>query len=156
MFWYDTPLSPKPPGRHRTSIIATPELEFFAKVPTVWDETRVIKAEIGEFVVIARRSGQDWFVGSMNNGTKREIDVPFNFLEEGLQYRARVYRDDPSVDTPTKIRIEDHLVEADESLDVRLKSHGGQAVWLTPSSRLAKAVQPQPDSQSSSTSKLQN
>ncbi|MCO6048168.1 glycoside hydrolase family 97 protein [Aeoliella sp. ICT_H6.2] len=157
LYWYDSPLSFEQDGvRSRSRIVETPELELFAKVPTVWDETKVLRGEIGQYAVIARRSGDDWFLGAMNNKQPRELEVPLNFLEKEQQYHARVYRDDSTIDTLTNIRIEGQLVEADESFDIRLESHGGQAVWLTPTSRLAQDVQVQPDSLSSSHSQLQD
>ena len=142
MFWYDTPLSPAPPGKHNNPIVDTPELEFFAKVPTVWDETRVVEGEIGKYAAIARRSGNDWFIGVMNNEKHRELEIPLDFLTAGDNYNARVYRDDPSVNTQTHIHIEDQLVEAGDRMSVRLLPNGGQAMWLSPSRHLAKGDYP--------------
>ena len=49
-------------------------MEFLGPVPTVWDETRVLDASIGDYVVVARRSGRDWYVGAMTDWTPRELD----------------------------------------------------------------------------------
>ncbi|MCO6047456.1 glycoside hydrolase family 97 protein [Aeoliella sp. ICT_H6.2] len=133
MYWYDTPLAAEADGMpSRSRIVDSPELEFFAQVPTVWDETRVIRGEIGKYAVIARRSGQDWFVGAMNSGTERELEVPLDFLTDSTSYKARVYSDDPKLDTPTRVRIDEQLVDSDAELTIDLQPNGGQAMWLRP------------------------
>ncbi|QDU57362.1 glycoside hydrolase family 97 protein [Aeoliella mucimassa] len=133
LFWYDAPLDPEHTGSVPAGRIAeTPELEFFAKMPTVWDETRVLTGEIGEYAVIARRSGQQWFVGAMNNKTERTLQLPMDFLSEGEQYQAKIYRDDPSLETITKIRVDEESVDAQSSLSIKLLPNGGQAMLLTP------------------------
>jgi alpha-glucosidase len=134
LFWYDTPVTPRPNGSHRNPMFDAPELEFFAKVPTVWDDTRVVRGDIGRYVVIARRSGQDWFVGAMNADEKRDLTVPLDFLDSEHHYKARLYCDDPNVDTETRVRIDEKIVDADTRLTVSLPANGGQAIWLTPES----------------------
>jgi alpha-glucosidase len=54
-------------------------MEFLSQVPVVWDETRVLKASVGEYIVVARRSGDTWFIGGMagEKGQKFEIDLDF-------------------------------------------------------------------------------
>ena len=55
-------------------------LAFLSKVPTVWDETRVLSATVGEHILVARRSGSDWYVGALTNWTPRDLEVPLSFL----------------------------------------------------------------------------
>jgi alpha-glucosidase len=55
-------------------------MDFLREVPTVWDETRVLDGKLGDYVVIARRKGQDWFVGAMTDWTPREVEIDFSFL----------------------------------------------------------------------------
>src|SRR5205085_10876918 len=55
-------------------------MDFLRTVPTVWDETRVLDGRIGDYVVVARRKGTDWFVGAMTDWTPRELDVDLSFL----------------------------------------------------------------------------
>jgi alpha-glucosidase len=143
LFWYDTPLVPRPDGQHRNTIIDTPELEFFAQVPTVWDETRVIHGDIGEYTVIARRSGNDWYIGALNAGQQRELTVPLDFLEPSHSYKARFYSDDPDAKTLTKVRIDEKSVDASSRLNVSLMPNGGQAIWLTPVESVATATKVQ-------------
>ena len=120
LFWYDRP----------ENIGDEPELEFFKALPTIWDDTKVIHGRIGEYAVIARRSGPNWFIGAMNSGQDRSLDVPLTFLEPGRKYTAYIYSDDPSVQTRTQVRVERRHVEASTVLAVPLSAKGGQAIRL--------------------------
>jgi alpha-glucosidase len=122
IFWYDRP----------SMFGGEPEIEFFQHVPTVWDDTKVINGEIGKFATIARRSGDDWFIGTINNSEPRELKVSLAFLDGGKKYTAHLYSDDQSVATRTKVGIETRAVDARTILNVPLRAAGGQAVWITP------------------------
>jgi alpha-glucosidase len=139
LFWYDTPLVPRPDETYRNVIVETPELEFFAQVPTVWDDTRVIYGDIGAYTVIARRSGNDWYVGALNAGDQRELTVPLDFLDPSHSYKARVYSDDADAKTLTQVRIDEKSVDANTRLKVSMAPNGGQAIWLTPVESVAAA-----------------
>ena len=58
-------------------------MEFLGRSPRVWDETRVLDAKIADYVVVARRSGRDWYVGAMTDWTPRELEIDFSFLPAG-------------------------------------------------------------------------
>ena len=134
LYWYDRP--PTSPhgkggaGGSQRLIGNEPELEFFDHVPTVWDETRVIHGEIGQYAVIARRSGAQWFLGCMNAGESRALTVPLDFLPKGQKFVAHVYRDDETVPTRTHVRIEQCPVDSKAVLTVALSAQGGQAVRI--------------------------
>jgi alpha-glucosidase len=122
LFWYDRP----------ALIAETPELEFYSHLPTTWDDTKVIHGRIGEYAVIARRKGAQWFIGCMNANEPHAFHVPLSFLEKDRQYRAHVYSDDPNVPTRTHVKVERFPVSADTVLTVVLPIHGGQAIRLEP------------------------
>src|ERR1044071_3765739 len=67
-------------------------MEFLSAVPTVWDETRVLDGRIGDYVVVARRSGRDWYVGAMTDWTARELEVDLSFLPAGA-FRMDAYQE---------------------------------------------------------------
>ena len=67
-------------------------LEFIAAIPTVWDETRGLCGEVGKYIAIARRNGNDWYVGAMTDWTSRELVLDLTFLPEG-SYEVELYRD---------------------------------------------------------------
>jgi len=58
-------------------------MEFLGPVPSVWDETKVLDGKIAEYVVVARRNGNDWFVGAMTNWTPRDLEIDLSFLPVG-------------------------------------------------------------------------
>lgn len=71
--------------------------EFIASVPTVWDETRGLDGKVGEYIVMARRSGDDWYVGAMTDWTPRTLSIDLSFLPEG-EYSVEIFRDGANAD----------------------------------------------------------
>jgi alpha-glucosidase len=57
--------------------------EFIAQIPTTWDTTVVLQAEIADYIVIARRKADKWYIGAMTDWTPREFEISFSFLPEG-------------------------------------------------------------------------
>jgi alpha-glucosidase len=55
-------------------------MEFLGPVPTVWDETKVLQAKIGYYVIVARRHGRDWYIGAMTDWSVREFVLDLSFL----------------------------------------------------------------------------
>ena len=68
-----------------------PQLVFNNSIPTVWDETRFLDGEMGKYVVVARRSGSDWYVSMLNAGDKKQISLPLDFLKNRKGYTATLY-----------------------------------------------------------------
>jgi len=58
-------------------------MDFLGPVPSVWDETKVLAGKLGDYVVVARRRGSDWYLGAMTDWTPRELEVTLDFLPEG-------------------------------------------------------------------------
>ena len=136
LFWYDRPASSHSTkggaGGQKGSVGNEPELEFYDHVPTVWDDTKVIHGSIGEYAVIARRSGDNWFIGGMNSGEARSLKVPLKFLEPGKKYTAYIYYDDPAVKTRTHVGIKKQSVTSGTVLDFTMGKQGGMAVRVVP------------------------
>jgi alpha-glucosidase len=125
MYWYDKPSDSRD----------EPELEFFDHVKTVWDDTKVLHGEIGEYITVARRSGDEWFVGTMTNNDARRLNIPLTFLEANKKYKAHVYYDNPSSAKPatrTNVGIKILTVTSKTVLGADLLPSGGQAVWIEP------------------------
>ena len=106
-----------------------PEMEFLEQVPTVWDEVRVLRAEPGDCVVIARRSGRRWFIGGMNDEDARPIELPLDFLNERVPYRATIFSD---VQGSRDARRTVMQATAADVLHVAMEPRGGLAVILEP------------------------
>jgi len=114
LYWYDKP----------SLCDDEPELEFWDKVPTVWDETKVLQGMPGQYITTARRSGTDWFVGTLTSNEGRTVRLSFDFLAKGEKYIASFYDDDDNVPTKTKVKVERKMVTSSTVLDVTLKSSG--------------------------------
>jgi alpha-glucosidase len=108
-----------------------PGLDFIVRVPASWDETRVLQAEVGEFITVARRRGREWYVGSMTDDTPRQLSIPLNFLGPG-KWTAEFWADDPAAGQATKLVIGRLTVTAKDHIDATLVSGGGHAIRLVP------------------------
>lgn len=109
-----------------------PAFKFIKDVPAQWDSMRVLNGEPGEFVTIARRHGQQWYLGSTTNWTPRELHVPLDFLGTG-RYVAEIYEDAADAGThPKDVTIRRQVVTNGEKLTLRLASGGGCAIRFSP------------------------
>jgi len=136
IYWYDRPgSSPRRiggAGGGHNVIGNEPELEFFDHVPTVWDDTKVLYGRIGEYAVIARRSGDNWFIGCMNADKPHTFDIPLDFLEKDRRYTAYIYSDNQAVQTRTHVKITRRNVNSSSVLKIELPPRGGQAMRIHP------------------------
>lgn len=108
--------------------VDAPGADFLPLVPATWDETRALAGRIGQYVAIARRSGEAWYVGAMTNESARELALELSFLGDGA-YEATVWRDG---DAPTQVLRETRRVDAADALELALAGGGGAAVRLVP------------------------
>lgn len=123
LYWYDLPNAYK----------GEKELDFWKHCPTVWDESKALEGEIGEYIVQARRSGNDWFVGAMNGLSARDITLnTAGFLQKGKKYRVEIYNDDPSLQTRTKVSSTEMVIKAGKQLKLHLQASGGAALRFVP------------------------
>ncbi len=110
-----------------------PGLDFMAQVPCTWDETRVLRAEVGQCLVIARRKGDAWYLGGMTAPEPRDLALPLDFLGEG-PFEADLYLDRPS-EGPNAIERRKQAVWATDTLRVTLPRSGGFAARLVRTGR---------------------
>lgn len=107
-------------------------MEFLGPVPTVWDETKVLDAKLGEYVLIARRSGRDWYVGAMTDWTARDLEIDFSFLAGG-SYEIESYEDGLNANrigndyAKTKKQVNNSA-----KLRIKLAAGGGWAARIKP------------------------
>jgi len=105
-----------------------PSFKFIKDVPASWDKTKVINGYPGEYITIARKRGDDWYLGAMTNWTERELEITLDFLEKG-NYTAEIYADEKdSGKFPKKINIKTTKVKAGSKLKINMASAGGLAV----------------------------
>ena len=105
--------------------------DFIAKVPTTFDETIALDGKIAEYITIARRKGNTWFVGSMTNWTPRDCTIDLSFLGEG-SYEAEIFSDGINADREaTDYKKEVRIVTAKDKLNVQLAPGGGWTARIT-------------------------
>jgi alpha-glucosidase len=107
-------------------------MEFLAPVPSVWDDTKVLDGRIAEFVLVARRNGNDWYAGAMTDWTARELEVDFSFLPEG-NFSMEAYQDGVNADRMAgdykKVKMQ---VNKSTKLKIKLAPGGGWAARIHP------------------------
>ena len=109
--------------------------EFLKVMPATWDDTRVLNSKVGEYITVARRSGDVWFVGSVSDQTKRTLDVPLEFLEQGRTYEATLYQDAPNahgLENPEAYDITTATVKRGDVVSAKMAVGGGHAMILRP------------------------
>jgi alpha-glucosidase len=108
-----------------------PGVEFFRGLPTVWDDTVVLSAEVAQHVVIARRSGNRWYLAAMNGDDPVTLKVPLNFLPTGT-WKIRAFSDAADSSThPEKIDEVSRSLASTETLELKLAPAGGYAAVLS-------------------------
>lgn len=120
IFWYDKP----------SYYQGEPEISWFENLETTWDDTKVVSGHPGEHIVMARRKGEDWWIGAMTNNSGRSIEIPTDFLGRGRKYKATVYTDDEKANTRTGVKVAEKTISAGEKLHFDLLPKGGAAILL--------------------------
>jgi alpha-glucosidase len=125
---YETPLAML--ADYPEAYEGQPEFEFIEKVPTVWDDTKVLNGEPAGFVTIARQHGDTWYVGSITNWDARDVEIPLSFLGKG-KYQAKIFADGADADkVATRVSVSEKSVTANDTLKVHLAPGGGWAAIL--------------------------
>jgi len=108
-----------------------PAKGFLKKIPTAWDDTRFIAGRPDEYAVLARRTGDKWYVAGINADSARTVKVPMTFLSDG-KYKATIYRDGKAGATPTntEIIIETITVDRTGTCEVQMPVGGGFGIVL--------------------------
>ncbi|RFB06128.1 glycoside hydrolase family 97 protein [Parvularcula marina] len=110
---------------------------FIEDVPADWEQSIALDGEVGDFIVMARqgRGTDNWYVGVLTDEDARTVKVPLSFLEDGVMYRAKIYKDGRRANylsRPYDISISEEEVTASDTLTFRLGKSGGAAISLEP------------------------
>ncbi len=106
--------------------------DFITSIPTTFDETVALAGKAGEYAVVARKRGNNWYIGAMNNWDARDLKLDFSFLKGGL-YKAEIFKDGVNADrdaTDYKRYVTD--ISSGDILNVHLSNGGGWAAILVP------------------------
>lgn len=125
IYWYDRP--EKSPARaggagSAESVIRKDAVTgFYCSIPTVWDDTRFLEGEMGEYAVVVRRSSSDWYISILNAGEKRRISLPLDFLKDTSGYKATLYYQAPGKKKDV-VSIKDIRVQPSVTIEVENNS----------------------------------
>ena len=110
--------------------IGQPGFEVIKKMPATWDETHVPVAEVDQYISIARRKNDNWFIGTITNHEGREINLNFKFLPSG-KYSAEIYSDAPDADeNGDHLTIKKMVIDKNTVLKLSLAPGGGNVILL--------------------------
>nr|WP_129729399.1 glycoside hydrolase family 97 protein [Parabacteroides goldsteinii] len=132
VYWYDRP--EKSPSRaggagSAESVIKTDAAtKFYNSIPTVWDDTRFMDGKMGEYAVVARRSGSDWYISILNAGDKRQVTLPLDFLKDTSAYKATLYYQAPG---KKKDVVSIKTIKLQRSLVLDVEANSGCVLHLT-------------------------
>lgn len=106
---------------------------FITQVPTTWDETKVLEAKVGEYVIVAKRKGDKWFVGGItnNNEKERSFEVSLDFLNAGKSYQMTSFEDGINAGRQAMdYRKNEYTITKDEKIKLKMFRNGGWAAVI--------------------------
>jgi len=105
-------------------------IEFLKEVPASWDDTKFLCGDVGEYIVMARKRGNRWYIGGMNNSISRDALIKLDFLPAG-KYKLHYFKDSPKSNVePTDITIGTENVEGGQFYNLKMEKGGGYAAYL--------------------------
>jgi alpha-glucosidase len=116
------------------SYIGQPGFDFLREVPTTWDETRVLSGEVGKYIVMARRKGNDWYIGAMTDWTPRSLKIRLNFLPPG-EYQVETWSDVKGDPNPNHLAFKSRKMKSGATLRLNLNGGGGEVVRIEPAKK---------------------
>ena len=126
---YESPLLTLSDAPHNYR--ANSESDFFKTLPTTWDETKFITGKTGEFIVLARRKGKDWFIGGLNNEISRNVYVNLSFLNKDNKYSTIIYEDASDAEkNPKKVNKREMNLTSKEVIQLNMANSGGFVIRL--------------------------
>jgi len=127
---YESPLQMLPD--HPSAYKNQTGIEFLKAVPVTWDDTKVLNAKVGDYITVARKNGDRWYVGSMTDWNSRKLTISMDFLDEG-EYTAEIYQDAPDADKiATNAIVKKVIVTSSDNVVINMAAGGGFAMILTP------------------------
>ncbi|MDB5017315.1 MAG: glycoside hydrolase family 97 protein [Mucilaginibacter sp.] len=119
--------------------------QFIKDVAVDWDDTKIIEAEPGEYITIARKekNAANWYIGAITNESSRNAAIPLNFLGDEGKYVAIIYADAANADwkeNPEAYQVAKYLVNSKTKLNIKLANGGGAAISIKPVSEEDKGL----------------
>jgi len=106
-------------------------MEFLSAVPTVWEETIVLEAKVSDYILIARKNGDNWYIGGMTDWDERDLQLDLSFLPKGKKYKMTLYKDGVNANRiATDFKQVKQTVDQTYKEKIHLAKGGGLAVML--------------------------
>ena len=116
---------------HPDNILNQPGADFLKIVPTTWDDIHFIDGYPGEYVAIAKRTGNDWFIGVMNNSKEKEITIKLDFISAG-EHAIEIWADAKDANkAPKNLKITSQKIKSGELVRIKLANNGGWVARIT-------------------------
>ena len=136
IFWYDrvagAPEDVGMAGSEKAVIRSDKFTDFYCSIPVTWDDTRFLDGEMGEYAVVARRSGSDWYIGILNAGDRRTITLPSMMLKSNVTYHGFMYYQ-PKEGQPEQIRVKNvDALKKGGNLTIEIAGNSGCVIHLFP------------------------
>ncbi len=136
LYWYDrpigSPIDKGGAGGEKSVIKEIPDLEFYDRVPTVWDQTKILGGYPGQWAAVAREKDSSWYIGAITGNMEKNFSLKLDFLDEEKDYDATIFSDDPGLKTETKVKIERIKVTRDSFIESHLLKQNGIAIIISP------------------------
>jgi Glycoside hydrolase 97. len=117
---------------HPDHILNQPGADFLKIVPTVWDDIKFLGGYPGDYVALAKRSGDKWFVGVMNDTIGKTVEIKLGFLPEG-RYTMESWSDTKNSDkVPAELKKSEQKVKPGDILRVTMSKNGGRVMIIKP------------------------
>ena len=106
-------------------------MQLLGNLPTLWDETIITDAKVGEYIVSARKKGNDWFIAGMSNWTERDVTIKLDFLGSG-NYKATICKDGINADRYAADYViqKDVAIKNNDEIKVHIAPGGGFLIML--------------------------
>jgi alpha-glucosidase len=100
-------------------------MELLGSLPTTWDDTKIIEAKVSDYIITARKKGEDWYIAGMTDWTQREFHLQLDFLDNGI-YRVESCTDGVNAGTyPSDYLLQTFNLEKTKAVTVKMAAGGG-------------------------------
>ncbi|MFC6859558.1 glycoside hydrolase family 97 protein [Zunongwangia atlantica] len=102
--------------------------EFISKIPVVWEETKVLDAKIGDYLIIARKNGDSWYVGAITDDSARTFEIDLSFLDDNTNYQLDWIEDGKNSDKVAKDYAKKSAkLTSEDKIEIKMNKGGG---WI--------------------------
>lgn len=106
---------------------------FLQELHSIWNDTKVLNGQIGEYITMARKAGDSWFLGAMTNSKERSVEIELDFLTPGSSYEMISFSDDEKTETDARyVAKSTQIVNSSDKISIQMLPGGGFAAMIFP------------------------